>query len=285
MRNGSLDYAFLKHIGVSLEGEKTLHGFYLPFLKGAQKVLDLGCGLGGFVKLLIEAGIDALGVDSDPQCVQEAREHQLPVIEAHVIDYLKQATPNSLDGIFSSHLVEHLPYESVLEIIHYAFIALRPGGRLILTTPNPGALITHLELFPLHFGHLSLYHPKLLGFFMVREGFVNIETGENPDTKTSTVAPTSPLACLEKLKHLSDNSLKKNVEPEIMLRRPVHSLGNLMGQLKAKWLSWALKPYGVKLESDLGELSEQLYRLSQGLSEMVQALDRPFECYAVGDKA
>ncbi|MFN8491949.1 MAG: hypothetical protein U0350_30390 [Caldilineaceae bacterium] len=51
-----LDYAFLKYMDVSVDGEAGLHSFYLPLLAGRQRVLDLGCGMGGFVKLLRKHG-------------------------------------------------------------------------------------------------------------------------------------------------------------------------------------------------------------------------------------
>ncbi|MCB0025247.1 MAG: class I SAM-dependent methyltransferase, partial [Caldilinea sp.] len=132
-----LDYRFLEYLGVSIDGEAALHSIYVPMFAGRDRVVDLGCGLGGFVKLLRAQGIDAFGVDGDPMCVAEARSHDIPVVQDDVLGYLRAVEPESLDGVFSAHLVEHLPYEVVLELIELSFRALRPGGRLLLATPNP----------------------------------------------------------------------------------------------------------------------------------------------------
>ena len=106
-----------------------------------------------------------------PRCVGEARTHAIPVVQDNVIDHLRTIEPGALDAIFSAHLVEHLPYEVVLELIELSFRALRPGGRLLLATPNPRALVSHLEMYTMHFGHVAMYHPNLLAFFMRYAGF------------------------------------------------------------------------------------------------------------------
>ena len=194
-----LDYAFLNYLNVSIEGEAALHAFYLPLLADYPRVLDLGCGLGGFVKLLCDHGHDAYGVDSDAQCIAAARNHALPVVEADVVEHLRALQPGTLDAIFSAHMVEHMPYPVVLETIQLAHRALRPGGRLLLVTPNPQALITHLELYHMHFGHIALYHPTLLAFFMDYSGFCTTATGENPHTLPHHISATSPLRALDQL--------------------------------------------------------------------------------------
>ncbi len=49
--------------------------FYLTLAKNCQgKVLDLGCGTGRVLKALLEAGVDAVGVDYSPHMLQLARE-------------------------------------------------------------------------------------------------------------------------------------------------------------------------------------------------------------------
>jgi len=273
----SLDYAFLQHIGVSVDGEAALHSWYLPLLAGKKRVIDLGCGMGGFVALLRSAGIDALGVDSDPDCIAEARRHGLPVIEADVIRYLREAQPESCDAIVAAHLVEHLPYAIVLEMVELAHRALTPGGRLLMITPNPRALVSHLELYPMHFGHVAMYHPTLLAFFMHHAGFAATQTGENPATAAERVAAAAPVSELRRLAQ-SAAALGGPTPLQDALPKPPGLLRGLIWQAKLRLARWLVQPY---FDFALAEVR----RSGQTLSDAIQLVDRPFESYVAGDKA
>jgi SAM-dependent methyltransferase len=280
-----LDFAFLKYIGVTEEGERMLHRFYLPFFEDYQKVLDLGCGLGGFVGLLCEAGKDASGVDSDSRVVQEGRKRGIPIIEGDILDYLRRTREGSLDAIFSAHLVEHLSYQQVLELIQLAHRALRPQGRLLLATPNPRALVSHLELYPLHFGHVAMYHPDLLAFFMNYCGFIQVRVGENPETKTAQVAACSPLRVLETILSLTPVPAGRPDPASATNPRLRHRLGGFFLKGKRKALNRLLEPGLSELTEKMETLRNQLNEAVAQLIEMVKAIDRPFECYTLGDKA
>ena len=279
-----LDFAFLKYIGVTEEGERRLHRFYLPFFEGHQKILDLGCGLGGFVGMLREEGKDASGVDSDSRVVQEGRKRGIPIIEGNILDYLRRTEEESLDAIFSAHLVEHLSYQQVLELIQLSYRALRPQGRLLLATPNPRALVSHLELYPLHFGHVSMYHPDLLAFFMTYSGFGDIRVGENPDTKTPSVTATSPLLSFQNLWSLKPISWQGSFSLDNQLSRPKNPFSHLLQAIRRKAFSWLVQPGLSDMENQITKIITQINLISHEMVQVAQALDRPFECYALGDK-
>jgi len=181
MKYPGLDDAFLRYIGATPENQRRIQSFYIPFFANCPGlVVDLACGHGDFVQLLTEQGVEALGVDSDPACCAEANDRGIDVLCSDVFDYLDQVEEESLSGIFSAHLVEHLPYQKVLELIQLSYRALQPQGIILLTTPNVRALYTHLESFYMHFGHVTFYHPKLLSFFLDYSGFSDPRVGENP---------------------------------------------------------------------------------------------------------
>ena len=267
----SLDYAFLRYFGVDTAVEKRFHSFYLNYLSDYHRVLDLGSGMGGFVQLLCKAGKDAYGVDSDPGCVTEARSLGVEIVEADVIEYLRTVEEGSLDAIFSAHLVEHLPYEVVLEVIRLSYRALRPGGRLLLVTPNPRALISHLEFYHQHFGHVAFYQPELLAFFMDFCGFQHTQTGENPDTNPDQVAAGHPLAKMSA-------PLPVPLTHWDVLPRPDNFWRRLIWGPKMWLVRWLVRPY-------TDPMMTRLAQTEQRLADIAVALNRPFECYAIGDKA
>jgi len=272
-----LDYHFLQYLGVSIDGEAALHGYYVPMLAGRNKIVDLGCGLGGFVKLLRSHGLDAYGVDGDPMCVAKARSHNIPVVQDDVLSYLRTIEAESLDGIFSAHLVEHLPYEAVLELIELSLRALRPGGRLLLATPNPRALVSHLELYTMHFGHVAMYHPHLLAFFMRYAGFDTVSYGENPTSIASNVAGLSPLtrldSTLQTITRMADLAPATAVIP-----KPSDPLRRIIWHVKMGLIKWLVQPYYDRLGGDIA-------RQQGALATLLEATQRPFESYVIGDKS
>ncbi len=170
---------FLEYIGVTEEAEREMHSFYLQFFRSGQQVLELGCGVGYFVKMLGELGVNVTGIDLDPAAVAKAQNQALPVIQAEALSYLQELPGESLDAIFSAHLIEHLDVETVFSLIQASYRILKPGGFLLLTTPNVRALVSHLEMFWLHFDHKRFYHPRLVEFFMRECQFGEIRYGEN----------------------------------------------------------------------------------------------------------
>jgi SAM-dependent methyltransferase len=174
-----LDQRFLDFIGVTEESERSVHSYYLQFFQPDQKVIDLGCGAGYFVKMLREQGVEAWGIDNDSVAIERAKAQNLPIIHAEALNYLQELPDNSLDAIFSAHLVEHLEVEAVYGLIQEAYRILKPGGFLLLTTPNVHAFVAHFDLFWLHFDHKRFYHPRLLEFFMRECKFNKIIYGDN----------------------------------------------------------------------------------------------------------
>jgi O-antigen chain-terminating methyltransferase len=264
-----LDFAFLKYIDVTPETQRPIRQFYVPLFAGCQQVVDLGCGTGDFVELLREANIEAWGVDSDPLVYEDLQRRGIPIVLQDVIAYLEDVEPESLDGIYNAHLVEHLPYEVVLKLIRLSFRALRPGGRLIIATPNPRALISHLEFYHMHFGHEAFYHPRLLSFFLEHCGFQEIEDGENPITTPLTASSV----------------FGTDAAPgQIRYRRSFPAVHNPLRKLsrfgKSVLFRFIVQPFLDDLERQINGVFRAHYTALQQTGVM----DRAFECYVIGNK-
>ena len=149
--------------------------FVLPLLKvhDKQNALDLGCGRGEWLELLQENGFEALGVDLDQGMLQACHERGLPVTQAEAVSYLKTMDDESCSIISGFHIAEHIPFEALGELVAEALRVLRPGGLLILETPNPENLVVGTSGFYMDPTHRQPLPPQLLCFLPEYYGFEN----------------------------------------------------------------------------------------------------------------
>lgn len=150
---------------------------YLPDLPkdGTEPVADIGCGRGEWLELLRDRGIAAYGVDSNPDVSERAAGRGVVVHTANGLDHLRGVAERSLSAVTAFHVAEHLPLEPLIELIDLSLRALRPGGRLILETPNPGNLAVGANSFWLDPTHVKPLPSDLLAFLVTSRGFADVE--------------------------------------------------------------------------------------------------------------
>lgn len=272
-----LDYDFLHYIGRDPAGLRRIQGFYLPFFAGREQVVDLGCGDGDFVTMLREQGIDAFGVDADAKVASAARDAGIPVIHQDVFDYLATAPDASVDGIFCAHLVEHLPYTSVLDLAGQAYRILRPGGRIVVVTPDVRSLYAHLENFYLHFGHVSFYHPRLLCFLFGQAGFTQAEFGANPKTQSPWMPQVREMARRPRPDPQTPGLLfyRREIPPQ-----GESPLQRLSYRLKRRLARWLVLPFTDSLATTLYDRFAAHDRDLVDIAQALDSLNGPYECYA-----
>lgn len=160
--------------------------------------LDLGCGRGEWLELLGESGFDARGVDLDEGMLAACRERGLAARHGDALAALRAQPDASLALVSAFHLVEHLPFDLVRELIAEALRALRPGGLLVMETPNPENLTVGATSFYLDPSHLHPLPPGLLGFAAEHAGFARqriVRLQEDPQLHTG--APLGLINVLE----------------------------------------------------------------------------------------
>lgn len=148
---------------------------YLRFLAGKGEVLDLGCGRGEALAILGEEGIAARGVDLSESMVEECLRKGLRAARANLFDALATAAPESLGGIVSFHVIEHLDPADVDRLVRLAWRALAPGGVLVLETPNPLSLVVAARNFWVDPTHRRPVHPDTLRMIYDLAGFDPVE--------------------------------------------------------------------------------------------------------------
>lgn len=149
---------------------------YQPFVaplaaEGRADALDLGCGRGEWLELLGDYGLRARGVDLDDDMLAACRERGLQVETGDALAALRAVPDDSLALVSAFHLVEHIPFDMVRALIAEALRALRPGGLLILETPNPENLVVGASSFYMDPSHLRPIPPPLLAFAAEHAGF------------------------------------------------------------------------------------------------------------------
>ena len=148
---------------------------YLSYFDGASDVVDVGCGRGEFLSLLHEGGITARGVDANAEAVERCREHGLDATRADALEHLRGQADESIGGLFSSQVVEHLEAAYLQRLLDEAHRAIRPDSRIVLETLNPACWMAFFSAYVRDFTHRHPLHPETLSYLLRSSGFVDIE--------------------------------------------------------------------------------------------------------------
>jgi len=133
--------------------------------------LDIGCGRGEWLELLRGAGFDAKGCDINADMVQTCKDRGLNVERTDALRYLRSTPPESLAVISAMHVIEHLPLKTIIEFLDASLAALKPGGILILESPNPQNVLVGAHTFYLDPTHQRPLPMQLTHFLLEARGF------------------------------------------------------------------------------------------------------------------
>jgi O-antigen chain-terminating methyltransferase len=163
------------------QGIKKIQEEYIPYLREralgteGMPVLDIGCGRGEWLEALRDRGLKAQGVDSNTKMLEVCRRKGLSVSHSDALTFLDSAADSSFGAITAFHVVEHLPFSKILAFIDAALRVLRPGGCLIMETPNPENVLVGSYTFYNDPTHVRPLPSGLLRFTVEWRGFVEVE--------------------------------------------------------------------------------------------------------------
>ena len=155
------------------------------------RLLDVGCGFGGFVDLMRTRGWDAEGVDPSPSVVEAATRKGRPVRLGTLEEFSADRGP--YDAVTLFYVLEHLP--DPMGALRRVFDVLVAGGILFVRVPHTTPIFRLLAPFGLGGGlydppfHLYDFSPAVLREMLHRTGFEGIRTFAGQPTVPSRLGP------------------------------------------------------------------------------------------------
>lgn len=142
------------------------------------RLLDVGCGFGGFVALMRERGWDAEGVDPSPSVV-EAATRKGRIVRLGTVEELPIGS-DPYDAVTMFYVLEHV--SDPMGALQKVFDLLVPGGTLLIRVPHTTPIVRLLAPAGLGGGlydppyHLYDFSPAVLREMLRRAGFADVRT-------------------------------------------------------------------------------------------------------------
>ena len=215
------------------------------------RLLDIGCGHGFFLKEAARRGWDGLGIEVSEEPRRFAQDKLgLHVIPEHIEQGLTKLEPNTFDLVTFWHVLEHLEEPGCL--LREAIKRVKPGGHLIINSPNMGSAIRRIvgSLWSWIYtpGHLQYFSLASLSEWLEQQGFRVVKTD------TWTDAPNLYFFIEEALFLRLREALERSKSPSLRVK------GNRLSKYlntpdDISFQSWALedRKFYVKIYSDLSD--------------------------------
>ncbi len=159
-------FVFNELFGGSNDEIKANTEQFLDFFSGCKNVLDIGSGRGIFLELLKEKGIKGYGIDTNDDLISYCKRKDLNVQKDDVVTHLKKLNNKSLDGIFISHVIEHLKYEDITYMLKLCYEKMQYGSYMIIATPNILSMTVSSNTFYTDPTHITHVHPEFIKFLL-----------------------------------------------------------------------------------------------------------------------
>ena len=181
---GYYDIIFRKNSGVQSKWHHLKFFHVQKEIVAPCRHLDIGCGPGTFIGTLSE-GIISYGVDISKKQIEYANKHYQNEYKSFQQIFVGREFPfedNSFDVVTIIEVIEHLRKDQALSLLDQSYRMLRPGGKIIITTPNYKSFWPLLEVLLNSCGqisyqdqHINRYCKRSLYNQMLESGFKSVK--------------------------------------------------------------------------------------------------------------
>lgn len=216
-------------VGTGRAGELIFKSFrrtlgpWLPEDRSA-KILDIACGEGALLAFLKEQGYTNLhGFDISPENVALCHRLGLTFVQQFDALRLNELPEGEFDVIFALDLLEHLPKERAAGFLEEVRNKLKPGGYVVLQTPNMGCV------FGLYHRYFDLSHQfcltektavALLMIAGFAEGEIEVRPAWNAATALGRLREIY-LRCLHRVIYLAEDASRPRIPTKNLLIRGI----------------------------------------------------------------
>jgi len=189
----------------SFAGSRARLQYLIRSLRGAQAVLNIGCGSGILEKLALAKGIDIYSLDPSEKSIEHLRATLRLSSKAQVGYIQKLPFPDSqFDAVIVSEVLEHLTALVTQEGLAEIRRVLKPGGRIIGTVPSRENLAEQMVVCPCcgtrfhKWGHEQRFDsPQMKA--LLADYFESVRVVERPFIPWSELNWKGKLVCVGKL--------------------------------------------------------------------------------------
>ena len=152
------------------------------------KFLDIGCGNGEFSTFISSFGGDVIGIEKNSAYLK-GENNKVLLVHSDALTWLKRQDDSSFDFVSAIHVIEHLEFSYLYEMVGEIKRVLKENGIILFETPNPDNVTVATKNFYTDPTHLRLIPSSLLSFVIKDHGFsVTHKWGvnESPHVEKST---------------------------------------------------------------------------------------------------
>lgn len=150
--------------GLKIQTDTCLHDQAIRLLNQyvgvSSRVLDVGAGSGAFSKRMVDSGFEVVAVD---MAGDEWAHAEIPFLKVNINSGIAPCMDSQFDAACCLEVIEHI--ENPWHLLREIFQVLKPGGKLILSTPNISSFLSRLVFLrtgefhqfrsvDLHYGHI-----------------------------------------------------------------------------------------------------------------------------------
>ena len=124
-----------------------------------------------------------MGVDLNEEMVKRVLAQGYDAVKMNALSYLTNQKSSTASVISGFHIVEHIPFETLLDLFSECYRVIDKNGFVLFETPNPYNLVVGASTFYIDPSHIKPIPPDLLSFALEAQGFMVKTLYLHPVTK------------------------------------------------------------------------------------------------------